>query len=272
MLALRFAYRAVCQINSLRRVNSIRPPDARIAPRAMAARYGKVTRSRAVCANWRPSDFAAVSRCTTHGRSLGLRTRSSSTVHSTGATRSASTNRVQKPDGSGASVQLPTSSSSCAGGTRLRRRLSKPFHHASADSVLGRRFPPGPGTLGRSQPAICQSPLIQRWRRLISTAKLAGWSSYSSTSVTNADRAKALSTRSWLRMRFSGKRPSVARRKASTSYMPLPTYDPSANTSWYTSDTSRVYGSMPASPALSRAKRERPAAGRLIGVRGCRMA
>ena len=64
----------------------------------------------------------------------------------------------------------PTSSNaSSAGGTRLRRRLSKIFHRDEQrerirDALSRRR----PEPAGESQAAICQSPRIQRWRRLTS--------------------------------------------------------------------------------------------------------
>jgi len=56
------------------------------------------------------------------------------------------------------------------GRTRLRRRLSKSFHCDSADSGFFNRRLPGPGTRESSHPASCQSPRIQRCRRLMSAA------------------------------------------------------------------------------------------------------
>ena len=65
-------------------------------------------------------------------------------------------------------VQPSSNSSVSAAGTRLRRRLSKIFHRDSTESGFFRRRPPRPGTPGSSQRAICQSPRIQRCRRLTS--------------------------------------------------------------------------------------------------------
>src|SRR6266403_1579819 len=49
-----------------------------------------------------------------------------------------------------------------AGGTRLRRKLSKIFHRLKAESGLGSTLPAPTGTRGFSQSMICQSPRIQR--------------------------------------------------------------------------------------------------------------
>ena len=65
-------------------------------------------------------------------------------------------------------VQPSSNSRVNAGGTRLRRRLSKIFHRDSPESGFFRRLPSRPGTPGSSQRAICQSPRIQRCRRLTS--------------------------------------------------------------------------------------------------------
>ena len=72
-----------------------------------------------------------------HARSRGLRTTSTSVANSTGSRSNSSTNRVQKPVGSGATSQPPSNSSNRAGGTRLRRRLSKIFHQPSAVERVG---------------------------------------------------------------------------------------------------------------------------------------
>ena len=65
----------------------------------------------------------------------------------------------------GRSVQPSTRRVSVAGGTRLRRRLSRIFHRA----MSGRRFrvtPVRDGTKGNSHHRICQSPRTHRcWRR-----------------------------------------------------------------------------------------------------------
>ncbi|MNF99288.1 hypothetical protein D3C84_821810 [compost metagenome] len=55
-----------------------------------------------------------------------------------------------------------------APGSRLRRRLSKIFQRARALRRLGANPPCGFGAHGRAQYSTCQSPRIQRCRRLAS--------------------------------------------------------------------------------------------------------
>ena len=55
------------------------------------------------------------------------------------------------------------------GATRLRRRLSNSFQRESGDKGFASRPSPWVGTRARSQPASCQSPRIQRWRRAMSS-------------------------------------------------------------------------------------------------------
>ena len=64
------------------------------------------------------------------------------------------------------SVQPAASSSTSAGGMRLRRRLSRIFQREITGSVLDDASQPlAPGTVRHSQRAICQSPRTQRcWR------------------------------------------------------------------------------------------------------------
>mgnify|MGYP000317242711 CR=1 FL=1 len=94
----------------------------------------------------------------TGGLSLATSSRLASPV---GIKRMASTARVQNQADENI-VQPSTNNSVKAAGTRLRRRLSNSFQRDSAESGLFRRRPSGPGTRGSSQPAICQSPRIQR--------------------------------------------------------------------------------------------------------------
>src|ERR1700722_9989697 len=58
-----------------------------------------------------------------------------------------------------------TSNSNTAGSTRLRRKLSKIFHHEISEIGLETRSTDSPGTCESSQPAICQSPRSQRCLR-----------------------------------------------------------------------------------------------------------
>ena len=55
-----------------------------------------------------------------------------------------------------------------ASGSRLRRRLSKIFQRARALRRLRSSLPQAVGVHGSSQGSNCQSPRIQRWRRLTS--------------------------------------------------------------------------------------------------------
>ncbi|MNP74206.1 hypothetical protein D3C76_1710450 [compost metagenome] len=55
-----------------------------------------------------------------------------------------------------------------APGSRLRRRLSKIFQRARLLRRLGAKPPWGFGAHGKAQYSTCQSPRIQRWRRLAS--------------------------------------------------------------------------------------------------------
>jgi len=65
-------------------------------------------------------------------------------------------------------VQPSNSSSVRAAGTKLRRRLSNSFQRDRADIRFLRYLPSTPGAQGSNQTASCQSPRIQRWRRLTS--------------------------------------------------------------------------------------------------------
>ena len=65
-------------------------------------------------------------------------------------------------------VQPATRSSVNAAGARLRRRLSRIFQRDKPGEWIVLTRPPGPGTRGSSHRAICQSPRIQRRRRLTS--------------------------------------------------------------------------------------------------------
>ncbi len=93
----------------------------------------------------------------------------------------------------------------CGAGCR-RSSTRTPRRSDSGRSRAAKR-----GTRGSSHQAICQSPRIQRCRRLTSAGYREGYSSYSSTSLSRAERAYALSRRSWLRIVFSGKSPQRLR-------------------------------------------------------------
>ena len=62
-------------------------------------------------------------------------------------------------------VQPATSNKTMAGASRLRRKLSRIFQREIAEMRLGRLSPRASRTVPRNQPAICQSPRVQRcWR------------------------------------------------------------------------------------------------------------
>jgi len=68
----------------------------------------------------------------------------------------------------GPRAQLPSNKVMPPNAVTLRRRLSKIFHFERGLIVLRTSFPPPSGTRGRIHAAICQSPRIQRCRRLTS--------------------------------------------------------------------------------------------------------
>ena len=126
---------------------------------------------------------------------------------------------VQQPGGR--RRQEPTQHQQCPREDRHQasRRLSKIFHRDSGESGLG-VLPRAVGTVGMSQPAICQSPRIQRRRRSIpvSSGRAA---SNNFTSPANPQEAKQPSIKLWLRTRLSGKRPADYRLEGGHVVNPL---------------------------------------------------
>src|ERR1700676_4841987 len=108
----------------------------------------------------------------------------------------ARTSRVQIHAGQMGIIHDSTNNSTKAGGTRLRRRLSRIFQRDNADSEFLMRPPNGLGVQGDAHIAICQSPRIQRCRRPASTWYRAGYVSYSWISLIKAERAWQPSKRS----------------------------------------------------------------------------
>ncbi len=125
-----------------------------------------VNRSSAACF----ASAASVTRkCVPNGNSAGGLKKFTSADRSDGSATTASTNIVAVALTRGpAKSHAPSKSSSIATGTRLRRRLSKIFHHDKAEIGFFTLLPSAPGTLGNSHRAICQSPRIHRCRRLTS--------------------------------------------------------------------------------------------------------
>jgi len=133
---------------------------------------GQKARVRRASAIGRTEDLPVRLRCSNQSDSSGLRISSIKVDSRGGRNTTATTSRVHTHRGLEPTSHPPTSRASSAGATRLRRRLSKIFHSDSADSGFACRFDltpftlGGPGTRGSSQPTSCQSPRIQRWRRL----------------------------------------------------------------------------------------------------------
>ena len=86
-----------------------------------------------------------------------------------GSSNTMATLTVQ-PTGVRSKAQPATNRSTSAAATKLRRRLSNIFQRDKADKGLRSRRSPCRGTQGISQGNSCQSPRIQRWRRLTSAA------------------------------------------------------------------------------------------------------
>ena len=100
--------------------------------------------------------------------SWGFSTTSHTTLINVGRKIADSTATVQNK-GLGIKAQHSSSMVVSTAGTTLRRRLSSSFQRESTGSGLGSRLPLADGTDGSSQAANCQSPRVQRWRRLTSS-------------------------------------------------------------------------------------------------------
>jgi hypothetical protein len=74
----------------------------------------------------------------------------------------------------GRRLQAVNRSATVAGGTRLRRRLSKIFQREMRGRRLRCQAPPRVGTNGNSHRRICQSPRTQRRRRRAWARRLEG--------------------------------------------------------------------------------------------------
>jgi hypothetical protein len=125
-----------------------------------------------------PADLRVAFQVNGHARSPGFADQLHQPARHTGSRSSReSANSVQNPVSAGR--QRPAAEQQQEQGRRHQAaaQVVEDLPPGSAVSVLGCALPDGPSTRGSSQPAICQSPRIQRWRRLISAAKLAGWSS-----------------------------------------------------------------------------------------------
>src|SRR5579864_8305553 len=168
--ALRVASLDVFHSSSFRFVQNVRTSVRTIASRLMYASYGRKVSVNRNCAPCLPSATVVKRRCVLSGRSVGLQQKSTSTDSKGTAPTTASTKRVAAtPSGGPVNTQQLSSSANIATGTRLLRRLSKIFHHDNAVIGFLTRRVAFPGTQCSSHQAICQSPRIQRCRRLTST-------------------------------------------------------------------------------------------------------
>jgi len=128
------------------------------------------------------------------GASLGRRSNADPAADSPGNNRMPRTVNVAATAPSAA--QPTTSTVERAIGTRLRRKLSSTFQRDNGEMQLACVRPRLVGTRCVSQGVSCQSPRIQRWRRVMSAAYVDGKSSNSVMSLTSAERAYAPSSRS----------------------------------------------------------------------------
>src|SRR5215211_4006653 len=122
------------------------------------------------------------------GKSTGLRSKCASALNTVGSKSTLVTKINEAAARAGERNQETSSNTSIATGVRLRRRLSKIFHRDKAEIGLRAYRPDRLRTQGSSQAAICQSPRIQRCLRATSPAYREGCSSYSVTSLSNAER------------------------------------------------------------------------------------
>ncbi len=108
---------------------------------------------------------AMATRCWRTVTSPGLRSRSSEE----GARRRAARGSRSRPRSRATAAQGPSSPAAAARSAPAARGCGAGCRRASsgdsADNGLRTRRAPAPGTRGSSQPASCQSPRIQRWRR-----------------------------------------------------------------------------------------------------------
>ena len=155
-------------------------------------------------------------RCCTSSTSFGLRTTSTSDA-TTGAERKVRAPRASRTR-AGAAKSSPSSNSRVAAiGTRLRRRLSRIFQRASrAKRVLLPACALGANAwqepMGDLPIATNPAPPANHVRAVARRINLV------QLDIGDQSRArKHPSTRSWLKMRFSGNRQARARSKASTS-------------------------------------------------------
>src|ERR1700754_2868642 len=105
-------------------------------------------------------------------------------------------NVAQSIAGPGKIVHASTNQINSPGATRLRRRLSEIFQRAISGSGLRLVWPLAFGVRGNNQRMICQSPRVQRCRRLAYASYEDGYSSRTSISVVSAARANNDSNKS----------------------------------------------------------------------------
>ena len=113
---------------------------------------------------------------------------------------------------------------------------------------------------------FCQSPLVQRCRRLKYGSGADGKESMSAVSLIYPPRRSAPSIASWDRTPSGS--PEQHSMSAAASIMPLPEKPPRPARSIYTSPQAELYGSVPPSGAKVREKRVFTALSSLVSMRG----
>ena len=159
---------AVFHSSNLRFVHPMRTHVRTVASTATQASYGRLTNTSIPRASGWPNAPSVARQCMLQGRSTGLRSHPVIASHRVGRNTTPARNASMIAAAPVDRAHEPSTTASIAGGTRLRRRLSKIFQRDKADIGLGPTCPERPLTDGSSQRAICQSPRIHRCLRPMS--------------------------------------------------------------------------------------------------------
>ena len=166
--ALRATSPEVTHSSKCRRVMNTRQSVRPIAVRLRNASFGRNAKVSPIWPSVRFDDASIPRKCIRHGNCSGLRRSSTTSESKPGSAMMARSMHVANKPSRGTSSQLAKKKAMSAIGTRLRRRLSKIFHHDNAEIGLRIPRPSASGTRGSSHGKICQSPRIQRCRRTAS--------------------------------------------------------------------------------------------------------
>ncbi|MNF76206.1 hypothetical protein D3C84_583130 [compost metagenome] len=156
-----------CHCSRRRLLISMRHSERPIASKLSNASEGNQTIDNSARMKCWPEVCKAAVRCCPNGISAAFCT-SASTDCSTGCRQTSITTANVQEAASFVPSQPHASIARKAPGSRLRRRLSKIFQRARLLRRLAANPPWGFGAHGRAQYSTCQSPRIQRWRRLAS--------------------------------------------------------------------------------------------------------